>query len=183
MNLSFYFTYYGIYGIIKIKGIIHMKNYILRITIDDSDIWRRISFPHGFTFKILHEVIQIIFGWQNYHLHECNASGLSIISREMEDVDPDDYSNVAFENDIDIDVVLMNETAIDYTYDYGQEWQLTIEIEKKEEKGTNYPILMEYGGLMAREDCDGVSGLKKLGGEIVSLDRINKILHERFKVD
>ena len=42
---------------------------------------------------------------------------------------------------------------------------------------------MEYGGLMAREDCDGVSGLKKLGGEIVSLDRINKILHERFKVD
>ena len=55
--------------------------------------------------------------------------------------------------------------------------------EKKEEKGTNYPILMEYGGLMAREDCDGVSGLKKLGGEIVSLDRINKILHERFKVD
>ena len=58
-----------------------MKNYILRITIDDSDIWRRISFPHGFTFKILHEVIQIIFGWQNYHLHEFNASGLSIISR------------------------------------------------------------------------------------------------------
>ena len=29
----------------------------------------------------------------------------------------------------------------------------------------------------------GFSGLKKLGGEIVSLDRINKILHERFKVD
>lgn len=50
-----------------------MKDSIIRISITlldvDPAIWRRIEVPASFTLEGLHDVIQIVMGWADYHLH------------------------------------------------------------------------------------------------------------------
>ncbi|MDD7176567.1 MAG: hypothetical protein SPG09_10555 [Lachnospiraceae bacterium] len=43
-------------------------------------VWRRVVIPEKLSFENLHQVIQILFGWQNAHLHDfaCEASPNSL---------------------------------------------------------------------------------------------------------
>lgn len=50
----------------------------------------------------------------------------------------------------------MNEKKITYSYDFGDGWELTIDVEKTDAEGIEYPHLLEYGSIMAKEDCGGV---------------------------
>lgn len=156
-----------------------MKNYLLKISLDDTDLWRKVFIPHGFTFPQLHDVIQMIFGWENYHMHEFTAAGIPIVSDEEEDIDmlPENFK---YESDVCLDVIFLNEKIIEYAYDFGDGWELKIEVEKTDEAGADYPVLLEYGGTMAKEDCGGVDGLKEQGGEKVNLEELNMIMQEMF---
>ncbi len=51
---------------------VHPEILHLKITLIDSDpvIWRRIQVPTRLSLKKLHEVIQVVMGWQNSHLHQ-----------------------------------------------------------------------------------------------------------------
>ena len=44
----------------------------LKVTLRDSKppIWRRVQVPGNITLDTLHEVIQVIMGWEDYHLHQ-----------------------------------------------------------------------------------------------------------------
>jgi hypothetical protein len=44
----------------------------LKIQIDGirPPVWRRVLVPSGITLARLHQVIQQVFGWWDYHLHE-----------------------------------------------------------------------------------------------------------------
>jgi hypothetical protein len=49
------------------------KQYLqLKIQIRDEHppVWRRLVIPRRFTLAQLHAVIQIAFGWENYHLYQ-----------------------------------------------------------------------------------------------------------------
>ena len=51
--------------------------YQLKVTLDDSKppIWRRILVSENITLHDLHEIIQRVMGWHNYHLHMFRISG------------------------------------------------------------------------------------------------------------
>jgi hypothetical protein len=44
----------------------------LRIELQDTDpvIWRQVEVPTSVTLKVLHDIIQAVMGWFNYHLWE-----------------------------------------------------------------------------------------------------------------
>ena len=44
----------------------------LRIELQDTDpvIWRQVEVPTSITLKVLHDIIQAVMGWFNYHLWE-----------------------------------------------------------------------------------------------------------------
>jgi hypothetical protein len=44
----------------------------LKIVLMDTEpaIWRRIQVPGRLRLKKLHEIIQVVMGWQNSHLHQ-----------------------------------------------------------------------------------------------------------------
>ena len=44
----------------------------VRITLQDIDppIWRRVQVPADFPLRRLHDVIQAVMGWLDYHLHQ-----------------------------------------------------------------------------------------------------------------
>lgn len=49
-----------------------MAGYICKIIIEDTHppVWRRVVIPDKITFAELHEIIQVLFGWEDEHLHE-----------------------------------------------------------------------------------------------------------------
>jgi len=51
---------------------------VLRVELLDIEplIWRRVRVTRSVTFKQLHEILQIVMGWQDSHLHEFRAGKL-----------------------------------------------------------------------------------------------------------
>ena len=49
-----------------------MAGYVLKITMENTHppVWRRVVIPEKITFADLHEIIQVLFGWQDVHLHD-----------------------------------------------------------------------------------------------------------------
>jgi hypothetical protein len=47
------------------------RRLVLRVTLGDIDppIWRRLLIPDRLTLHQLHRVLQLVFGWQDYHLY------------------------------------------------------------------------------------------------------------------
>ena len=48
-----------------------MAGYKVKITLKDTKppVWRKVMLPEHITFEELHHVIQMLFGWKDYHLH------------------------------------------------------------------------------------------------------------------
>ncbi len=46
--------------------------YQIKVSLDDTHppIWRRILAPGNTTLFKLHNILQIVMGWQDYHLHK-----------------------------------------------------------------------------------------------------------------
>lgn len=57
-----------------------MKNYILEIKIKGltPQVIRRLSVPEGISFRELHDIIQIVFQWGNYHMYKFMPEDLNI---------------------------------------------------------------------------------------------------------
>lgn len=157
-----------------------MKNYILKILLEETNIWRRISIPSGYSFHDLHEVIQIVFGWENYHLHEFNAAEIMIAADENDDIDmmPDKFR---YESAVSLDLILLNVKSLTYVYDFGDWWEHKIKVEKIIDSDIDVPQLIDYGGTMVIEDChDGETLMEEAKDKAVNAIEINAILEETF---
>ena len=134
-------------------------------------VWRRIQVPENFTFYDLHFLIQDIFEWDNDHLHEfsrtANRNNLGRLFRGSDRVaigmkkDP-----IGFPMDSDMDVLNeekeiiadwfdMENRIMGYVYDFGDDWQHNIKLEKilEIDRNKKYPILLESHGEAPQEDC------------------------------
>jgi hypothetical protein len=100
-------------------------------------IWRRLEVPSHITLERLHRVIQVCFGWQDYHLHVFETA----VGR-YGTPDPDgDADNV---NDAYKKLSAVADWPADrfrYTYDFGDNWELDIVVEAVllAEAGVAYP--------------------------------------------
>lgn len=137
--------------------------YQLMITLCPYDfippIWRRILIPAIYTLDDLHRAIQSVFGWDNSHLHVFECKGVYYSQPYM------DVESTEDENDVQIAEVMPRiRSKIIYIYDFGDDWQHFIQLEKKLklEPKTFYPVCL--GGELAAppEDCGGVPGYLSL---------------------
>lgn len=87
-------------------------------------LWRRILLPDQLSFADLHVILQIVFGWQEEHLHDFSfqRSRVRISDTEYADADLD-------EKDVCADSYL-KAGWIRYTYDFGDDWRHKIVLEK-----------------------------------------------------
>ena len=55
-----------------------MNGYQLRIDVEGctDPIWRRIKIPAIISFEDLHQLIQTLFGFEDYHLYEFQDQGI-----------------------------------------------------------------------------------------------------------
>lgn len=138
------------------------------LDLDGSDAVRRLVVPTFFTFAELHKVIQTVFNWQNYHLHEFVLSQ-DAYGRPVETIaPPDDEREDAETCRPEIDVRLSEmfcagkpsrKDAILYVYDFGDNWQHRIRCERIiDNYNGNYALCTHMEGNAPPEDVGGPGG-------------------------
>ncbi len=142
----------------------------LRIKIPDiePEIWREILIENDITFKKLHEIIQLSFGWTNSHLYNFDVNGIlfSMPDKEFENNDLD------VKNKITEFLIEKGQKAL-YTYDFGDNWEHEIEIVDvlKKEKGIRYPKCLDGRRNGPPEDCGGIPGYEDVIDALTSKDK------------
>ena len=95
----------------------------VRIQLRHTDplIWRQVEVPTSITLKVLHDIIQVVMGWFDYHLWEFTI-GKQRFGLPMDDdwgTEPRiEAGKVRLR-----DVLKPRKTVIDYTYDFGDGWE------------------------------------------------------------
>jgi Plasmid pRiA4b ORF-3-like protein len=153
-----------------------MKDSIVRIcvTLLDADpaIWRRIEVPAAFTLEGLHDVLQTIMGWANYHLHHFQIGDLMYGELTLDDRDILDERKLKLSA-----LAIDGERAFEYVYDYGDNWRCVVVLEAiaSASPGVIYPRLVEGARRGPPEDVGGPRGY------IEFLEAIADPKHERHK--
>lgn len=121
-------------------------------------IWRRFAAQADMTLADLHDVIQIVMGWWDEHLHQFVIKGKSYGMPSV-DLDFIDASQVKLR-----DVVTRRGNKFVYEYDFGDCWQHELEVLERGPRETDvrYPVCLAGERACPPEDCGGVWGYEEL---------------------
>ena len=107
--------------------------YQIHILLKDSKprIWRRILINSTSLLADLHLAIQASMGWLNYHLHQFIKDDINYSPRTPDDIDYwDDSYMIDYKNTIISDLLTKEKDKIMYEYDFGDDWEHYITLEK-----------------------------------------------------
>jgi len=136
----------------------------LRISLNGSEpeIWRSFKINSDSTFEDLHIVIQVVMGWENYHLYEFKNKDYTI-GIEPEEAFFSDEDLIPADTIKIIDVLPRKRSNIIYSYDFGDSWEHKILVEEifKDEVIIS-PICISGEMNCPPEDCGGIWGYTDL---------------------
>jgi len=136
----------------------------VRIELRPSDplIWRQVEVPTSVTLKVLHDIVQAVMGWFDYHLWEFTI-GKQKYGLPM---DEDWGTKPRFKaSKVRLrDVLKPRKTVIDYTYDFGDCWEhrLTVTDVRAGQPGVSYPRYIGGEWNAPPEDCGGIPGFYEM---------------------
>jgi hypothetical protein len=118
-------------------------------------VWRRLILPSSITLGQLHLVLQAAFTWDDDHMHAFEVRGV-----RYEPVVPDTFPSLFREPARDEERAQLHRLAarpgdvVDYTYDFGDDWQHRLEVEHVGPAlpGQQYPACTDGAGLAPEED-------------------------------
>ena len=98
---------------------------VLRVTLRDINpvIWRRIRVPESYSLHQLHRILQLLFGWLDYHLY-----AFELGDRRFEAPDPEAEGEDSNRTTL-ASLHLEANARLEYTYDFGDEWLHEIVVE------------------------------------------------------
>ena len=150
--------------------------YTAHISIDEIEpsIWRRLVVGSKTNLFELHNYIQIIFGWKNYHLYRFEKGGVEFGDPRLWQNDP-----IIDVRKITLEMLLKEEgNSLKYLYYLGDFWMHTIRLEKVERDENRLfrkPVCLEGDNAAPPEDVGGVDGFKEFCQAIADPD------HPQFK--
>jgi hypothetical protein len=134
----------------------------LRVILEDIEpaVLRRIEVPTAMRLDRLHLVLQAAMPWQNYHLWEFEAGGTRW---GMTDPDYGDDIRPAAKVTLADVVEAANGGAIEYLYDFGDNWQHRIVVEDRTPPDPRhlYPRLTDVEDRCPPEDVGGFPGYER----------------------
>lgn len=138
--------------------------YQLRVTIKgiSPPIWRKLLVGSSTTLHDLHLIIQAAFGWYNYHLYEFKIGGEYYTDPEQRD---DEFREEFDSRRTKLGSLGLGEgSAFSYTYDFGDNWEHSIKVQKVL-SSDQYMVLPSCTGGRRNcppEDCGGPYGYKNV---------------------
>ena len=140
-----------------------MSTKIARIRIELEHIapliWRRVDVSLTTNLRALHEIIQALMPWENYHLYQ-----FAVGERVYGEPDPEDavwgrkiYQAKGMRLGTLVD---RGVTELLYTYDFGDDWQHRVIVEEVIEAtaGIDYPLFIDGERTAPPEDVGGPPG-------------------------
>jgi hypothetical protein len=109
---------------------------------------------------MLHQIIQAAFGWTDTHLHS-----FEYVGEKIGVPDPEWDNDCVDEAETTLDEVLLGpKDRVRYTYDFGDNWEHDIVLEKVIEPDADDgpPVLLTGKGARPPEDCGGPWGYAEL---------------------
>lgn len=132
--------------------------YMLKIRLLEihPEIWRRFVVPGDITLDRLHDVIQIVMGWKDYHQHEFS------IGRQRYTENPEFKEDGVSENRFRlVDLIKQKGRTFVYRYDFGDSWEheITLEDSRYHNPQLQTPLqCIEGENACPPEDVGGVHG-------------------------
>jgi hypothetical protein len=141
----------------------------IRIELEGWDIWRRVLVPSTYSFRHLHNIIQIVFDWQDYHLHEFHAHKQGSKTKQIlmddnpESLDWVDFAScdVVQERFIALKDIFPIYNEVKYEYDFGDSWEHTITLEKVIRSNEFKATFLDGNGERPPEDVGGAGGYQE----------------------
>jgi hypothetical protein len=145
--------------------------YRIRVDLDGTSppLWRRIEVSSVLHLDDVHDVVQAVFGWTDSHLHR--------FASEPEHSDRTEYYLCPFDmaegdEGVGEEQVRLDEVLVDvgdrlyYQYDYGDDWQHTLQLEAVLPREADAPPAVCTDGRREgpAEDCGGVHGYELIAG-------------------
>ncbi|MBN2798371.1 MAG: plasmid pRiA4b ORF-3 family protein [Deltaproteobacteria bacterium] len=136
--------------------------YQIKVTLTGSKppIWRRLLVPGAYTLGDLHQLLQVVFGWEHAHMHQFIVGAL-----HFGEPSPHDWDPVEDEDKVRVEQVLgAVKDSITYEYDFGDSWRHKITVEKVLEEPEEGASASCVAGRRAGppEDCGGIWGYENL---------------------
>lgn len=140
--------------------------FMVRLDLDDFNIWRRVIVPANITFYKLHFVLQDCFNWQNCHLYDFRifdnteqGEQIALVSNDDESLEYYEEDKKAYPERTQLAVFLPKYKRILYSYDYGDVWMHTCELEKViDDYHFLFPACIDGSGDAPPEDVGGEQG-------------------------
>ena len=142
-----------------------VKIVTLKIVLCESkpEIWRRFQIGDEMTLGDLHNVVQIVMGWEDCHLHDFEQ-GKKRYSKP--DPEGDDFGPPVMDEDkVTIyEVLKQKDQKLAYIYDMGDYWQHTLTVEDISIPEPNQCVPTCLGGAYAcpPEDSGGAWGYRNM---------------------
>ena len=120
-------------------------------------VWRQFQVTDDYRFDRFHQVIYMVMGWWNSHLHEFRIGDREIGM-------PDDDYKYEFPNLEDETQVFLHEMEFKkgdeflYLYDFGDHWEHRLKVEKVTAGALSAPSCLSGKNACPLEDCGGISG-------------------------
>jgi Plasmid pRiA4b ORF-3-like protein len=131
---------------------------LVELAVIEPRIWRRVVVADTTPLPLLHRILQVTFGWKDYHLHEFKVGTVSF------GVPDDEYPPPH----IDEKSVRLYQLAHEpgdrfvYLYDFGDSWEHDLVLEDmRAAENPVTPICLDGARAAPPEDCGGVSGYEQ----------------------
>jgi hypothetical protein len=151
--------------------------YLLKIHLVDIEpvIWRRFVAPASITLDRVHDVIQIVMGWTDSHLHEF------IIGKKHYTEYPESKEDGLECGKYRLgDLIKQKSRTFSYIYDFGDNWQHELILE--ENRYFNPELRTELACLEGERSClpEDVGGVPGYSKFCKALKNPNHEEHERY---
>ncbi len=136
--------------------------YEFQITLQEIEppIWRRFQVRDSTSLGTLHEIVQIVMGWEDGHMHEFVWG-----STHYGPAEPELGLETRDEEKATLAKLKMKiGDVLGYVYDFGDNWLHDLELEAilPPVPGAKYPICLEGERACPPEDCGSVPGYENI---------------------
>lgn len=136
-----------------------LKIYELYIELEDIEpvIWRRILVPASMKLSDLHDLLQLVMGWTDSHLHSftIGETAYSASIADLSDLDMLDEKKYTLERVLGDSV-----REFVYDYDFGDSWRHLIRVKQvaKPKSDWFYPLCIAGARAAPPDDVGGTPG-------------------------
>lgn len=126
-------------------------------------IWRRFQVNGLITFHQLHKTLQIVMGWEEYHLYLFDFGSFTI-TRPDPTFPPGNTPELNARREKIVDHITKEGQQVLYVYDFGDDWGHELILEKilPAQTEEQYPVCLEGERHCPPEDCGGVLGYQRI---------------------